>query len=194
MSKAILLTFVSPILFVLAAPALAGTVNIQSPAQNVFQGNSFSVDISVSGVTDLYAFQFDLGFDPQVIEATGIAEGPFLLAGGPTFFLPGTIENTSGTIAFTADTLLGPVPGVSGDGVLAVATFEALAPGSSGLNLDNFFFLDSTGGGISVTVQPGSVSVSAVPEPPTIALLWAGLLSFVMAGTSVRRRGDRRPV
>ena len=194
MSKTMVLTFVTPILLVLAMPALAETVTVQPPAQTVFSGNSFSVDISISDVTDLYAFQFDLGFDPQVINAMGIAEGPFLPTGGPTFFLPGTVDNASGTIAFTADTLQGPIAGVSGDGLLAVATFEAFAPGSSELDLENLFFLDSTGGGISVTIQSGEVSVLATPEPPSITLSWAGVLGCLIAGTFVRRYCARKPV
>jgi general secretion pathway protein D len=188
------LMFVAPILLALATPALAQTVAVLPPSQSVFSGNPFSVDISISDVTDLYAFQFDLGFDPQVINATGITEGPFLATGGPTFFLPGTVDNASGTIAFTADTLQGPIAGVSGDGLLAVATFEAFAPGSSELDLENLFFLDSTGGGISVTIQSGEVSVLATPEPPSITLSWAGVLGCLIAGTFVRRYCARKPV
>jgi hypothetical protein len=48
------------------------------------------VDVNISGVTDLYDFQFDLSFNPAVIQATSVLEGKFLLSGGgTTFFLPG---------------------------------------------------------------------------------------------------------
>jgi hypothetical protein len=74
-------------------------LNIEPPSQVVHPGPSFSLDVLISNVADLYAFQFDLGFDPLILSATGVTEGPFLPSGGTTAFIPGTIDNSGGTVS-----------------------------------------------------------------------------------------------
>jgi hypothetical protein len=59
---------------------------------------------------------------PGILSATAVTDGAFLATG----FFPGFIENTAGTISFIADSLAGPVPGLSGSGTLATG---ALAVG-----------------------------------------------------------------
>src|SRR5438270_2245507 len=98
----------------LSTVALAGPVSIQPVSQTVAIGQVFSVNISIASITDLYAFQFDLGFNPQVIHALSVTEGSFLSTAGPTFFLPGAVDNLFGTITFNADSLLGAISGDSG--------------------------------------------------------------------------------
>lgn len=168
----------------------AGTIFIQPPATVVAPGQSFSLGIAVSGVTDLFAYQFDIGFDPGVLAATGITEGSFLPTGGPTLFLPGTIDNIAGTITFTAGLLLGPVPGVNGSGTLATIDFEALALGTSAIGLSGGILLDSTLAEIGFASQGGSVTVAprgVIPEPSTAWLFGAGLIALGASGRIQRR-------
>ncbi len=152
------------------------TVNITQP---------FSLDVAITNVTDLYAFQFDLGFDPNVLSVTNISEGPFLPSGGPTFFFPGIIDNVGGTVSFNADTLESAVPGVTGSGILVTFDFMPVGAGTSQITIFNVILLDSNGGGISTLTQDGTVTVtaSAVPEPSSLLLLAGGL-----SGLFVRRR------
>ena len=188
MSKMKIQVVVASMLFGLSMPAFGGPVSIQPSPMTVTLGQTFSVNVAVSNMTDLYAFEFDLGFNSLVLNATGITEGAFLPLGGPTFFLPGTIDNTFGTITFNADTLMGPVSGVSGSGVLAVVTFQAVAAGSSAININNPLFLDSAGASMSVAVQSGSVTVLS-PEPCSALLLFVGLLGCAAVG---RKSGGAR--
>jgi general secretion pathway protein D len=159
------------ILSVSAAPILS----IEPPSQGVRPGQSFSLDVHITGVTDLYAFQFDLAFNPAVLSAGSITEGAFLPSGGVTSFIPGTIDNTAGSITFTADTLIGAIPGVSGSGIFATIDFQALALGTSAITLSNVILLDSNLAEITVNTVDGNVSVSAVPEPSPTLLLALGL-------------------
>ena len=158
-----------------AAPSHSATISIQPVPTNVNFGQTFSVNVVMSGVADLFAYQFDLGFDPSVVAATGITEGAFLSSGGATFFLSGVVDNIGGTISNTADSLVGPVSGVSGSGVVATASFTAVGPGATSINLLSMSLLDSTLSDISATVQNGDVTVSAVPEPSTELLCVAGV-------------------
>lgn len=91
----------------------AATISIQPANTPVSVGGSFSVDINIASITDLYAYQFDLTFDLVILSATGVTAGLFLSGGAG--FLPGP-STTPWTITFTADSLTGPVPGVTGAG------------------------------------------------------------------------------
>src|SRR6266436_196308 len=85
------------------ASADSVSLNVSSAA-SVPQGNNFTVDVNISGVT---------------------------------FFLPGFIDNSSGTITFNADTLEAAIPGANGAGTLIEFSFDASSVGTSFLNLDN---------------------------------------------------------
>jgi len=165
------------------ASAFGGTLSVSPNFKSVANGQSFTLDVSVDGISDLYAWQVDLGFDPTLIRADGVDEGPFLTSlGSTTFFIAGDIDNIGGTVSFNANTIIGADPGVSGTGVLATFHFTALAPGLSSITLFNETLLDSFTQGIAVDVNGGSVEVTApsgggVPEPSTIVFSTLGLLA-----------------
>jgi hypothetical protein len=101
--------FLAPIF---SLPSFADDVPILSIAPSsstVGAGSNVVLDVNIANVTDLFAFQFDFSFAPGTVSAASIVEGAFLAGGGTTAFIPGTIDNVGGTIAATADTLIGPV-------------------------------------------------------------------------------------
>lgn len=155
-------------------------ISVQPSSSTIEAGQSLLLSVFISDVTDLYAFEFDIGFDPRFISASSITEGPFLSGGGETLFIPGAIDNFGGSITFTGNTLLGAVSGVSGSGELATVTFTALARGTSSITLFNVTLLDSDLSGTSSTATQGSVRVTAIPEPSTVLLLGSGL-PFLLA-------------
>ena len=174
-----------------ASSGEAGAITIAvTPSSLATSASTFSVSVAVDGVSDLYAYQFDVGFDPTLLAAVSESEGGFLPSGGATVFLPGMIDNVGGTIAFTAGTLLSAVAGVSGSGMLAVLNFHALAAGTSTINVFNAQLLDSNLNGLSFTTSSSEVTTSpaaGLPEPASLALLGLGV-SALWAG---RRRSNR---
>ena len=155
-------------------------VSIQPSVSNPGVGETFDLLVDISSVSDLYAFQFDISFNPAILSGTSVTEGAFLPAGGATFFIPGSIDNIGGSISFTADILLTAVSGVSGSGTLADLQFQALTAGTSPVNLSNIILLDSNLSDIPFNTSNGSVS--SVPEPSTILLLGSGLIGLVGYG------------
>jgi adhesin HecA-like repeat protein len=169
-------------------------LSIDPTTQTTSSGTVVTVDVDISNVTDLYGYQFDLTFNPSVLQAVSSSEGPFLASGGSTFFIPGTNDNVGGTVAATADTLLTAVGGVSGSGVLAVFTFDAIGNGTSTLGIQNELLLDSNINIISDTTKSGSVTATsgavAAPEIDPASTLSA--LTLLLGGVAVMR-GRRAP-
>ena len=168
-------------------PAEATVLSIDPSSLNVTVGQTFTLDIKISGASDLYNFQFDLGFDPTVLSANSIVEGGFLAQGGPTLYIDGTIDNTGGTISNTANSLQSAISGVGGDGVLATASFTAIAAGHSGISLFNTILQDSNLTDVAIDyTQNGSVTVTAaVPEPEEYGMM---LLGFGLIGYQLKRK------
>jgi len=160
--------------------AAAPILSIEPGTSTVNQGDTFFLDINITGVTDLYGFQFDLSYDPSILLANDISEGAFLASSGnQTLFLPGDLS-TPGNIAFNIGLILGGVPGATGDGTLARVSFTAASGGSSSLSLSNLLLQDSIGDFIEADTLSASVDVNAsstapVPEPGTLMLVGSGL-------------------
>jgi len=105
---------------------------------------SFDLNITVTDVVDLYGWEFNMTFDPTVLNVTGIVEGPFLAdfaASDPWVFswwLGEIIDNTNGWVS-AGCSLYDAFPptnpdGADGDGVLATVTFNVKSEGSSDLH------------------------------------------------------------
>jgi hypothetical protein len=177
-------------------PDMAGVQSVLTVAP----GDSFQVDVVISGVTNLAGFEFDLDFDSTVFEAVSVVSGGFL----PTTLLPPIVieDNISApdvnfaeaALSFLVSPLL---PGASGAGVLATIGFDVL-PGapqiSSLLALSDVLLSQPTGTpvqGFNPTngLRDATVTVvadSTVPVPATGLLLALGLAGLL---ASRRRHG-----
>jgi len=116
-------------------------------------GQNFTININISNVIDLYGWSFKLSWETTILEVVNVTEGAFLRSGGDTFFIP-KINNTAGHI--TADcTLLGNVPGVSGNGLLATIEFHVKDGGACDLILYETMLINSAEQSVVHTVVNG---------------------------------------
>lgn len=131
---AILLALLASLFIPYKAGAENTTLYVEPQSVKVWGvGESFTINIKVTEVGGLYGWQIKLYYNPNVLNATGIDEGPFLKTQGETLF-NFTFNQMQGQVA-AFDTLIGDVPGASGTGVLLTITFKAKNIGNSMLDL-----------------------------------------------------------
>jgi hypothetical protein len=107
-------------------------------------GESFSVNVTIELVNDLFLWQAGLTFNATVLEALSFEEGTFLRLGGSTLWVNGSIDNINGVINYHASSLTGTATGVSGNGTLGTMTFRVRRFGRSALHLINVILLNSS--------------------------------------------------
>ena len=128
-------------------------------------GDTFMLDIRAEDFHNLAGWQFDIAFDPAVLEAIELNEGDFLKTGGDTtFFQKGKIDNRSGKITELNSALLSG-GGVTGTGTLLSIKFSAKVGGETQLKLQNVQFGASTGSLISA--GPHEVTIVVVERLST---------------------------
>lgn len=168
-------------------------VKIDPSVKNVTRGEIFKVNVTVTDVVDLYLWTFSLRWNSSILNITNIAEGPFLIQGGPTFFTYAEINYTGGYVREATCTLLGGIPGVSGSGTIAIITFEAMTEGASPLDLYDVVLLDSLGNAIPTNVVDGEVNVAPpldlilqnIQLPYSEAKLYANVTTYPISVTII---------
>ncbi len=131
----------------------SATVSVSPSKVTAYVGQNFTVNVTVSGVYDLYGWQFRLNWTAGLIDVINVAEGPFLKLGGSTYFYY-DVNETAGRMVADC-TLLGNVGGVTGSGTLATITFKVKGIGESSLTLWDVILLNSLEQ--SITCQVSSV-------------------------------------
>lgn len=159
--------------FLSKASATNGTTLYIDPptTQGISVGGTFTVNVTVSNVPDLYSWQAKVLFNATVLACTNVAypSTGFIFSGRSYFPLDPIIDNTTGYVLH-GSTLLGAGT-ASGSGVLTQITFKVLAIGTSDLSLSktiataDTLLQDSTGAILSPTVQDGFFTNLPTPPP-----------------------------
>ena len=164
-------------------------------------GDTFTLDIRAEDITDIAGWQFDIAFDPTVLEAIDVSEGDFLkMNGGTTFFQSGSIDNAAGKITGLSAARLS-TQGVTGTGTLLQVRFKAKSAGETQLALQKFQFGSTTGDSIPagphqirITVEErlatGDVNRDGVVSILDLILVAQQLGRRVSAGSPVDVNGD----
>jgi hypothetical protein len=157
-------------------PADVTTQVVVSPSYASLAGISETVEleIAVQDVTDLYAAQMKLTFDPSVVQvrdadprpsAPGVQIRPGDFLDPRQFVMVNEADNATGEIEF-AVTQLRPAEAQSGSGVLATVIFEAVGPGTSPVQWVEELLLDDTDDSpeIPAGTQDGEIVVEGGPK------------------------------
>lgn len=154
------LVVVSSIVAAVSAPVTLPLVYVDPVESIADPGDSFTINIDVQDVSDLFSWGIRLEFNPNVLECTDVEEGPFIKDHQSTSFVKVIKLN----YIDVGCTTLGAVPGVNGSGVLMNATFSVKDSGKSDLHLneERTSLLNSTIQAIDHTLQDGYFHSTAV--------------------------------
>jgi beta-glucosidase len=106
----------------------------------------FNVDVLIQGAQNLGGFEFDLAFDPAVLEVQGATIGDLLGSTGRTVGALGPLVNGAAGTAASGAYSYGSPPGPNGNGKLVRLTIRAMAKSSSTtLRIENILLADLDG-------------------------------------------------
>jgi hypothetical protein len=148
----------SAIAMVLATPALAQQTKVTVNAPETIT-SAFSVMIGIENAVNLDSGQFDLSFDPGVVNVTGVNGGAI---GGTPVPISGWDRYNDGTIKVLFN--LPGINGVSGSGNLAIVHFRITGSGDSVLHLSKGLLVDNSAKKTSADWQDGEVNVGTDVE------------------------------
>jgi len=143
----VVIVLVSAVAAILAFTVRSSPTVISVEPENVGRlavGDTFVVNVTVENCVNVYAVQVDLRYDPTVLNATNIVEGPFLPSFSNTLPLINRATGFNDTLprsvgVYFADTLMDYANGTharaDGNGVLVTITFKVVGGGSTELQL-----------------------------------------------------------
>jgi hypothetical protein len=130
-------------------------------------GQTFTINISVADVTDLWGWVFKLYYTSIHLNGTALEEGPFLKTAGETFFWEVNFtDNYNATHGFVYAFchLTHVIPGANGNGTIAIITFKSMAHGASVLHLTETKLKNSAGDYISHETVDGTVIIGKLGD------------------------------
>ena len=157
---------------------------------SIHTGDTFTLDILAEDVLDMAGWQFDIAFDPAILEAISVSEGNFLKTGGTTFFQGGSIDNANGKIGGLSAARLS-TQGVTGTGVILQVRFKAKSGGETELALQNFEFGAVTGE--SIPAGPHQIRIAVEGRLATGDVNRDGRVSILDLILIARELGKRVP-
>jgi hypothetical protein len=138
-------------------------------------GLTFSVNVTVHDVENLYGFEFKLFYPNDILNGTNVKEGVFLKTGGvyTWFYMAAFTDNynaTHGLLNLLCTRTGANGTGVDGAGTLATVTFKSVsANGPSKLGLTDVKLSDPDSNAIPYTALDGEITV--LPEFSSIMIL-----------------------
>jgi hypothetical protein len=147
----------------LATSAYAAQMSVDPAYQEVFKGDTITVNITVDPEgSSVYCGSYTLHFNNTILNAISQTRGPFLRQDGEdSTEWWNEIDNTTGKVEYS-ECRTGTLVGVGDPGVLAAITFQVIGDeGFSGLNISDYNgeLLYSTTGSIPADINNGSVEV-----------------------------------
>src|SRR3984885_4333314 len=125
---------------------------------SVAKGNTFVVNLLISGAQNVYSVPVQLNYDPAKLQMINISNGGFLSQDGQAVALVHREDETTGTLQITATRPPG-AGGVSGQGAVVTMTFQAKASGQAPLTITRGGARDPAQQAITVNGAQASITV-----------------------------------
>jgi len=117
-----------------ATPTLTPSFLFDPPTIQATKGNTFVVNLLISGAQNVFSVPVQLNYDPKMLQLVNISNGGFLSQDGKAVALVHREDETVGQLQITATRPPGS-GGVSGQGAVVSITFQAKASGQTPLTV-----------------------------------------------------------
>src|SRR6201993_4164716 len=128
------------------------------PTIQATKGNTFAVNLLISGAQNVYSVPVQLNYDPKMLQLVNVSNGGFLSQDGQVVTLVHREDESMGQSQITASRPSG-AGGVSGQGAVVTVTFEAKASGQTPLTITRGGARDPGLQAITVNGAQASVTV-----------------------------------
>jgi len=128
------------------------------PTIQTEKGNTFAVNLLISGAQNVYSVPVQLNYNPQMLQLVNVSNGGFLSQDGQVVTLVHREDETLGQSQITASRPSG-AGGVSGQGAVVTVTFQAKTSGQTPLTITRGGARDPGLQAITVNGAQASVTV-----------------------------------
>jgi hypothetical protein len=132
--------------------ATEATLSLDPAERTVEAGQTLTVQVVLDGAGNAGGFEFELGYDPDVVRVAHVALGDFLGTTGRDVHPLGPAINAEAGRLRLGGFSLGDEPGATGPGILAQVTYVAERDGDPGLALYEAQVMTVGGGPQSVAL------------------------------------------
>ncbi len=148
-------------------PPTTATIRIIPADLQLSDGETGSTTVQVDAVTNFYASQFRLSFDPAIVQVVDVDpnnDGVQITAGNlfvgtDHFVAVNSVDNATGQIEFSAS-LRDPAVPFNGSGPLAEITWQAIAEGQSDVTFTESKLSDPDGFAVAHQRENGGITVN----------------------------------
>lgn len=159
LSLVVLFSLFMSLLFCLPAKG-GGNATIEFSAPEYISKDTFSIEVIIKKVYNLYGFSVELKYDPEMLTVEEISSGGFISGD----FIHHDIDNTAG-LGLYVETKTGKTQGISGDGSMLKITLRVLRPAT--IDIDKMFKIelaDDEGQVVPFEVIPLTIDID-IEEP-----------------------------
>ncbi len=126
-------------------------ISVEASKNQVLPNESFTITVKIATNQALVGWQFTLAYDPKVIKINSVTEGAFLKQNGnSTYFSPGTIDNTSGTVKSVVSVITATGRTATGSGVLAELACVGVGAGDAKLQMIDALTGNASGASVKI--------------------------------------------
>ncbi len=141
-----------------AGAAPAAQLHFDPSAATLKPGDTTTLGLAISNVSDLYSIPLLIHYDPAVIQIEEVRNGGFLSGGTQEIAIVQRIDSQRGEVVVSA-TRQPNTPGVNGSGTLLGIVVRGVAPGKTALQILQVNAHDSQQRAIPVVSGEGAVQV-----------------------------------
>jgi hypothetical protein len=146
----------------------SSAIYVDPTPTTVTLGSDCIIYVRTANVTDLYAWEFQLNYDPTILDLTSTA----IVSGGlnePTQTFQSITNETAGNLWWAVSTKYPTLTGIAySDHAIFEIHFHTIAAGTSSLHLFGTILSDSNGNPMVHTVTDGTLTVNVIYIPNLI--------------------------